>query len=179
MLEKCIQWKVAQGRRTGRDDIFKYPWVARLLHQLLAFRGDEFSPAMPVCFAGDRVVAILLGMRSADVFHSWFPTYDFELASCSPGAVLWIETMMAAQTQGIRRIILGKGDEIYKDRLKSGVETVAQGCVDSRLIRGAARRATRVVWRRMRRSIAASPLRRHVQGPARIVHQIRNWVAFR
>ncbi len=175
VLATCIRWKVQQYRRTGVVNIFKYSWTAKLLHSILDYHSRDFASAMPVCYAGDRIVAVNFGMRSGDVFHSWFPAYDAELAQYSPGLLHFVEMMKAAKSQGINRIVLGKGDESYKKRLMNGADRVAQGCVDMRQALGTVRRT----WKRMRKAIKASPLRRPARVPGRIANRIATWLAFR
>jgi CelD/BcsL family acetyltransferase involved in cellulose biosynthesis len=175
VLATCIQWKVEQLHRTGLVDIFNFPWTTKLLQSILAFQGENFAGSMPMCYAGDQIAAINFGMRSGDVFYSWFPTYNMQLANCSPGALHFVEMMQAAESLGIRRIILGKGEEAYKKRLMNGADSVAQGCVDLRPAVSTARRA----WRQTRESIKASPLRSTAKVPARIVNRIATWLTFR
>jgi CelD/BcsL family acetyltransferase involved in cellulose biosynthesis len=175
VLETCLRWKSAQARRTGRPDIFKFSWIPNLVNSVLSCQDECFGSAMPVCYVGDEIAAINFGVRSGGVFHPWFPTYNVDFANYSPGNLLWIETMQAAETQGIRRILLGKGEETYKKRFMSGTDLVAQGCVDARPAVATARRA----WRTTRSSIKASPLRGPAQVPARIVNRISTWLMFR
>ena len=82
---------------------------------------------------------------------------------------------MSAESLGIRRIILGKGNDAYKQRFMSDSEHVLQGCVDVRPAVSAARRA----WRQTRDTVKASPLRAPAQVPAKIVNRISTWLMFR
>lgn len=175
VLATCLEWKAGQALRTGRVDIFKYSWIAELLKGVLACQGEDFAPAMPVYYAGDQIAAIVFGIRSGPVFQPLFPTYSPDLSDYSPGYLLWIEIMKAAESQGIRRIVLGKGEESYKTRLMSGADRVAQGCVDVLPVMSVARRA----WRQARESIKASPLRTPARVPARLVYRIGTWLTFR
>lgn len=175
VLATCIQWKAEQLRRTGITDIFQYHWPGKLLNSILDHNSQDFAAAMPVCYAGDQIAAINFGMRSGNEFHSWFPTYNPDLSHCSPGLLHFVEMMKAAESQGIRRIILGKGEEAYKKRLMNGADCVAQGCVETRPAVSAARWA----WRQTRESIKATPLRTPAQVPARLLYRVATWLNFR
>lgn len=175
MLEVCIQWKIAQYQRQGILNIFQHGWISKLLHKILNCHEHDFAGEMFASYAGDQIAAINFGMRSGDLFHSWFPTYNPNLAACSPGFLLWIESMKAAASLGINRIVLGKGGESYKSRLMNGADSVSQGCVDLHPAVASVRRACR----RIRQSVKSSPLRAPARVPARLVNRIRHWLAFR
>lgn len=177
VLATCVGWKRAQAVRTGLVDIFQEPWVNKFLESILASKGENFAGEMHVAYVRDEIAAINFGMRSGDVFHPIFPTYNVKFGEHSPGMLLWIETMKAAESLGIRRIILGLNDQPYKERLKSGEEKVLIGSVDLRPHMAVARRA----WWHTRRSLKAaklgSPLRSSAKVPARIVNRISAWLA--
>jgi CelD/BcsL family acetyltransferase involved in cellulose biosynthesis len=177
VLAACMEWKDAQARRTGRLDILKDPnsWIVQLLYKTLACQGEDFGSVMSVYYVGDLVASVNFGMRSGDVFHTWMTAYNRVLGNRSPGILHWIETLKAAESRGIRRIILGKGDEEHKRRLMSGVDRVGYGYVDSRPTATAVRRA----WWRTRQSIKASPLRAPLQVPARIMNRFSTWLEYR
>jgi CelD/BcsL family acetyltransferase involved in cellulose biosynthesis len=175
VLETCIHWKTEQARRTGLIDIFKNSWIPRLLNEILKYQGQDFAAAMPVCYAGDRIAAINFGIRSGDVFHSWFPAYNVELADYSPGYLHFIEMMRSCESTGIRRIILGMGSESYKDRFMSGADRVAQGCVNVHSGVALARSA----WRQAREAVKSSSFAKPARLPVRMVSRFTTWLAFR
>ena len=170
-----IRWKSRQYDQSEADNIFTHPWVVALMEKILACRGEDFAPVVSVTYAGDEIAAINLGMRSRGVLHPWFPTYNPELSAYSPGFLHWIETMVAAESIGIYRIDLGKGDETYKRRFMTGAVRVGQGAIDMRRSVATARR----IWRNTRASIKASPLYGPARVPARVIRRVRSWMELR
>ena len=147
VLRLLLKWKSAQYRRTGRRDRFATGWIERLVWDLFDHgRGREHRrPTLPraqnthihdgcrgtltVLRAGDRIVAVHFGLRSSRSLSCWFPAYDPELARYSPGLVLHLRMAEAAAEAGLDHLDLGKGDEIYKQWLKTGDLTVCEGAV--------------------------------------------------
>jgi CelD/BcsL family acetyltransferase involved in cellulose biosynthesis len=79
---------------------------------------------------------------------SWFPAYDMRFARYSPGLSLHFKMAEAAAAAGVRYLELGKGDERYKQSLKSGDLWVGEGWVDRPSAAAAVRRVTRAPRRR-------------------------------
>jgi CelD/BcsL family acetyltransferase involved in cellulose biosynthesis len=77
------------------------------------------------------LVAAHFGIRSRRIWHWWFPAYDREFARYSPGLILLVEMMRAAEGLGLERIDLGRGEALYKRRLMTGAATVYSGCVET------------------------------------------------
>jgi CelD/BcsL family acetyltransferase involved in cellulose biosynthesis len=98
-----------------------------------------------------------------------------ELAEYSPGLLLWIETLQAAESLGIRRIDLGEGPERYKLRLMSGASRLGSGTVDLQPVRAKVRRGWRTTRERLRASSWAGPAR----VPARLIRHFRHWLEVR
>ena len=115
---------------------------------------NTFPARRAALYAGKHLMAAHLGLRSGRVLHGWLPVYNRCFQKYSPGIMMWALLADLAPDLGITRIDLGRGPEHYKDRLKTGEITVAQGIVDRRF----ARRTFRTAWRRMRLAILASPL---------------------
>ena len=100
-------------------------------------------------YAGDHLVAAHFGLRSDGVLHWWFPVYDPDLARFGPGWLLLRQLVLAGPDLGVTRIDLGRGDDEYKRRAKTGDTTVCEARVESgslgRRLRAARREAlTRV-----------------------------------
>ncbi len=129
-LDTLMRWKSAQYRRTGRVDRFARPATVQLLRDLLQSRAPGCSGTLSVLYAGQRPVAIHLGLRSASTLACWFPTYDVALSKYSPGLLLHLFMAEAAAASGLRRLDLGKGDEEYKAVLGNRELLVAEGCVE-------------------------------------------------
>jgi CelD/BcsL family acetyltransferase involved in cellulose biosynthesis len=129
-LDTLMRWKSAQYRRTGRSDRFARPATVRLVRDLLDTRASGCSGTLSVLYAGQRPVAIHLGLRSSDTLACWFPSYDVALARYSPGLMLHLFMAEAAAAAGLRRLDLGKGDEEYKSVLGNQELLVAEGCIE-------------------------------------------------
>ena len=88
------------------------------------------------------------------MLHWWFPVYDPAYAQLAPGWILLRELVAATPALGIRRIDLGRGDDEYKRRAKTGETLVSQGIVTrSTTRRDAAPRTPHMV-----KAAKASPL---------------------
>ncbi len=175
VFETLVGWKTEQYRRTKVVNVFGFDWTVSLLRRVLQQQSEAFSGMISALYAGDRLAAIGLGIRSRHVFHLWFTAYDRELAACSPGLVLMVELAKAAEQLGIRHIHLGQGPEEYKRALASDSVAVAEGTVECSAIRRGLRRSIRGT----REWIRHSPLERPVQVPITMIHDFRNWLAFR
>ncbi len=126
--ERLIRWKRAQYAATGACDVLAAPWALDLLTRCRDARpetgaaeashaaadGDDFAGALCTLRAGGEVVAAHLILRSGPRLHAWFPAYDVEARSLSPGNVLMMELLRAAAARGVTAVDLGAGDEAYK-----------------------------------------------------------------
>jgi CelD/BcsL family acetyltransferase involved in cellulose biosynthesis len=68
-------------------------------------------------------------MRAGQVLHWWFPVYEPEFGRFAPGWILLRELVQAAPALGVNRIDLGRGDDEYKRRAKTGESSVCLGMV--------------------------------------------------
>lgn len=136
-----VDWKRDQYRRTRVLDVLSLGWTLDLLETLRGCRGPGLSGMLSALYAGDRLVAAHFGMRSQDVLHYWFPTYDPALGRYSPGRVLLLELVKAGGSAGIRQIDLGKGDSQFKRSFMSGQTPLLEGVVDFRPVRRRLRHA--------------------------------------
>ena len=87
------------------------------------------------------MLAAHFGIRSGGVLHWWFPVYDPQFATFAPGWILLRELIGAAPDLGVTRIDLGRGDDEYKRRAKTGDTIVCQGLVTESSAALATRRA--------------------------------------
>jgi len=142
-LRDLMRWKSEQYRRTGQSDRFASRWNVELLQRIHATRAPEFAGMLSALWAGDRLAAVHMGMRSRDIWHYWFPTYDPELSPYSPGLVMLAKMAEAGPGMGIRTIDLGLGEAVYKERFMSGAAPLARGAVAPAPVRIARRTADR------------------------------------
>lgn len=158
-LEKLIEWKWAQHKRTGRLEIFNHAWVPQLLEAVCGASANGFSGPMSTLYVGDELVAVHLGLRSDSVLHWWFPAYTREYEKYSPGLILMLRLLQQCSDLGITRLDLGKGPERYKVQYKTGDLDIAVGGVDRRRWI----RSMRSVWHVTKRVIRSSPLKKQFE----------------
>jgi CelD/BcsL family acetyltransferase involved in cellulose biosynthesis len=147
-LARVVELKRAQYAETGVRDYFAEPDRLDLLSRLLHTRDSSFGGVLSTLHAGPHLVAAHFGIRAGSVLHWWFPVYDPAFAALSPGWMLLRELVAASPALGINRIDLGRGDDEYKRRAKTGETLVSQGIVT--------RSSTRRVLRRARNSLIAA-----------------------
>lgn len=128
-LGEVVRLKREQYARTGARDYFAEPAHVALLTRLLHTRDASFGGVLSTLHAGGRLVAAHFGIRAGAVLHWWFPVYDPAFSASSPGWILLRELVAACPALGIRRIDLGRGDDEYKRRAKTGETQVGQGVV--------------------------------------------------
>lgn len=143
LLSLMRSLKSAQFHRTGGRDIFADAWTRQVVEGTFESRAPACAGILSVLWAGDRPVALHLGMRSRAVLHYWFPTYDPAFARHSPGLILLAELARAGGDLGVRVVDLGKGDSAYKARFSNGAIPLLEGRVELSL--------AMAIWRRVRR----------------------------
>jgi CelD/BcsL family acetyltransferase involved in cellulose biosynthesis len=169
--EQLLAWKSAQYERTGLADVFSFPWTRELLERLRQQRSVEFSAPLAVLYAGDRLAAVCLSLRSRGVLHAWFTAYNPQLERYSPGLLLFLQLAERAESLGLHQIDLGRGDERYKWSLASAGHEVYEGTVACPSL-GAWLRSG---WRRSRDWMQQSPLKETVK----LIKPFRQWLAYR
>jgi CelD/BcsL family acetyltransferase involved in cellulose biosynthesis len=134
-----LGWKSDQYRQTGKDDLFAHGTIRSILERILFAKVDGFWGMQSLLYAGDRLVAGHFGMRSKEVWHYWFPSYDKAAAKYSPGLILLLKMAEHAGKIGVRTIDLGKGMSPYKQRLMNASVPLGSGTVET---------VWRSLWRR-------------------------------
>ena len=149
-LTKVLAWKSQKYRKTGWRDLFALKWGRSLVEQIHATKSDSFAGMLSLLYAGDKLLAGHIGMRSRTVWHYWFPAYDPQFAKYSPGLLLLLKMAEHAPEVGLRTIDLGTGLTLYKRRLMNASISVAEGSVERRswlsFVRAARRKAKRLVY---------------------------------
>ena len=162
-LTRVIELKRAQYAATGSGDFFVEPGRRELVHRLLHTRDPGFAGILSTLRIGPHLVAAHFGIRSGGVLHWWFPVYDPDFGQLAPGWILLRELVSATPSLGINRIDLGRGDDEYKRRAKTGETVVARGMVT----RSSTQRALRRARTSLIATVKSSPL-----GPG--LRQVRN-----
>jgi CelD/BcsL family acetyltransferase involved in cellulose biosynthesis len=137
LLDWLVTAKRAQYRRTGVRDVLAPAGARALLTRLLDTREPDFSAMLCAVHAGEALLAAKLSLRSGPVLHTWFSVYDRDHRNLGPSFILLREVMRAATELGIDRIDFGRGEEPYKQQLKTGGSYVC----DAYLTRSSARLA--------------------------------------
>jgi CelD/BcsL family acetyltransferase involved in cellulose biosynthesis len=140
-MQQLLRWKSQQYRATAQRDIFEREWIVAVVREVYGHHDPDFGGILSLLYAGDRLVAALLGMRSAGVYHYWFPSYDPAMAHYSPGSILLLMFVEQAKSIGIEMIDLGKNMSEQKRRFMNASTLVAEGAVELSS------------WRRLRRSL--------------------------
>ncbi|MGW7200636.1 GNAT family N-acetyltransferase [Streptomyces chryseus] len=157
LLDTLIRWKSAQQREKGRRDLLSQEWFLAILRELFDLPSASCSGTLSVLYAGEEPVAMLYGLRSRQVFATWFPTYDTRFARYSPGILLHLKLAEAAAERGIARVDMGKGTARYKNALKTADLSVSEGYVDRHTPKAALCRLRMTSGRTARAAVRANP----------------------
>ena len=169
-LREVVRLKRAQYAATGAGDYFAEPDRLDLLTRLLHTRSTEFGGILSTLYAGPHLLAAHFGLRAGSVLHWWFPVYDPAHAALAPGWILLRELVAASPSLGFTRIDLGRGDDEYKRRAKTGEVMVSQGLVTRNSAYRAVRRARNSLIATAKSS-ALGPGLRHVVRKLRAVNR--------
>ena len=175
VLAKLLEWKTAQYRGSGLVNIFGFGWTVRLLERLLETRGDGFAGVLSALYVNGELAAAHMGMRSASVWHYWFPSYDEALGRYSPGLILLLEMARHAAQTGLRAIDLGKGDSRYKTSLKTASVPLLEGSVEVSATAARLRRFRTALEDFARRGPLAAP----ASVPGGLVLRAERWLRYR
>jgi CelD/BcsL family acetyltransferase involved in cellulose biosynthesis len=159
VLRTVIGWKSAQYRRTGRQDRFATPWIARLVEHLFSIRTEDFSGLLSMLYAGEEPVAGHFGLYANGELAGWFPAFDLRFAKYSPGLLHHLHLAQAAADAGVAQINMGQGSKTmaYKDRLASRELVLAEGRVVGRSPAAAWHWARKTPARQLRHMVTESP----------------------
>lgn len=157
LLDTLIRWKSAQLRAKGRRDPLSQEWFLAILRELFDLPSESCSGTLSVLYAGEEPVAMLYGLRSRQVFATWFPTYHTRFAPYSPGILLHLKLAEAAADRGIAHIDMGKGADPYKNDLKTAELPLTEGYVDRHTAKAAVGRLRMASGRTARAAVRANP----------------------
>ena len=149
LLAQVLAWKSEQYRRTGWSDLFATHWGRGLVERIHLTQTPGFAGVLSLLYAGRRLVAGHLGMRSHTVWHYWFPAYDRRFGRYSPGLILLLKMAQFAQQFGLGCIDIGTGLTLYKKRLMNASVSVAEGDLEQPSCRG----LLRLVRRRLKAAL--------------------------
>jgi CelD/BcsL family acetyltransferase involved in cellulose biosynthesis len=130
MLRQVLAWKSQQYRRSHWKDLFATHWGRALVERIHEVQSPSFAGMLSLLFAGTRLIAGHIGMRSRSVWHYWFPAYDRQFARYSPGIILLLKMAQSSEELGLSSIDIGTGMTLYKKRLMNASISVAEGSVE-------------------------------------------------
>ncbi len=161
VFRQTLAWKSAQYRASRLPDVFAtQPWTRELLSGIQQQRAHGFAGIVSALYAGDRLIAGHVGMRSARVWHYWFPAHDPEIGAFSPGSLLLLRMIEHAPEIGMMRLDLGKGEARYKSRFMNGEVALIEGWLERDSAVTTYRRTVRRVYHWARLTPPARALRR-------------------
>lgn len=151
VLHTLVQWKRAQYLRTGRCGSLIHDWAVEAIGNIANTQKDGFAGMLSALYAGDRLLAAHMGMRSRSVWHYWYPAFDREHAAHSPGQVLLWKMIEWGASNAIDWIDLGSGESQYKASFATRDIEVAEASVLVPSLSGLARvvrgRSVRLIHR--------------------------------
>ena len=174
-IEQMITWKREQYRRNRLVDVFGSHWTGELLRRIMNVQTAKFAGVCSVLRAGDRVIAVHVGMRSHRALHWWFPTYAQEFARFSPGIILLFRLAEVLAGQGLNLIDLGKGEDPYKQRVMTGVVALREGFVEQPSLLA----STRQLRRALEAHAAQGGLAATLRLPLKVIRRIDRIRRFR
>jgi CelD/BcsL family acetyltransferase involved in cellulose biosynthesis len=174
-MEHMIAWKTEQYRRNRIVNVFGSRWTGELLRRIMNVQTATFAGVCSVLRAGDRIVAVHVGMRSHRVLHWWFPTYDQEFARFSPGIILLFRLAEVLAGQGLNLIDLGKGEDPYKQRVMTGAVELREGFVEQPSLLASTRQLRRAAEAHAAQGGLAATLRL----PLKVIRRIERIRRFR
>ena len=163
VLASLLRWKSRQYVESGIDDNFRHAWIRSFVERLPEIDTPQFAGMLSGLWAGDRLLAVHLGMRSSSTWHYWLTTYDRELAKYSPGLSLLWQMAQTAPSLGLARIDLGKGAADYKDRFANASVPLLEGHVDRSIALRGLRAGQRALAAWIRRTPAVFTLARRTR----------------
>ncbi len=119
--------------RKGSKSVLDLPWVLAALDELREIDTPEFAGLLSTVYAGDRLVAAHLGMRSTGVWAWWFNTYDHELRNLAPGLITILEAAKVAEADDVTAIDFGKGEQYYKKAFATDAVPLCEGSIERKL----------------------------------------------
>lgn len=125
--ERLIAWKRAQLAATGQTDLFKTPWVLRLMDELLDTRAPEFGGGLYTLHLGDELAAAHFHLRGGGTIHGWLIAHDPKFERYSPGLLLFQDILKSLDGAPYRRLDLGAGDYRFKRELSNRQQGVTFG----------------------------------------------------
>jgi CelD/BcsL family acetyltransferase involved in cellulose biosynthesis len=160
-LDRLIDWKREQFKRTGAHDVFRPEWARRLFHSILAAEG-EARGVLITLRAGGRLVAGHFGLAAGAHAHAWLSVIDPDCTACGPGQVLTLRLAEIMPALGLSSYDLSPGYAHYKAPFATRQVAIGQGLAIAAGRTGAAARSLNAAWALAGRHEAVTRLRRRL-----------------
>jgi len=127
LVGKLIAEKRAQYGRTNASDALGNSAAQALLEILSSSSARECYVDFCILKGGDTTLGRHLGLRYKDYMNYWFPTYNVEARTVSPGRLLLWEILKSCNSSGVSNVDFGEGDAAYKKYFATGTIRVGKG----------------------------------------------------
>jgi CelD/BcsL family acetyltransferase involved in cellulose biosynthesis len=152
--------KEARTQAVGGPNAYESPETARFFEIAATKNLPRQAQVVELhaLMSGERIVATFGGLRQAGRFCGMFISYDIdpEVARCSPGQLLVVETIRDLTARGFSTFDLGVGEGRYKDENCEAEEPLFDAAV-AVTATGWAFRAAALLQRRAKRWIKQTP----------------------
>ncbi|KAA9009424.1 GNAT family N-acetyltransferase [Histidinibacterium aquaticum] len=125
-----LSWKRAALAAMNVSFILDRNWARAVIETIRSTNTESFAGLFSTLYAGERLVAAHFGMRSDRAWHWWFPAYDPELSSYSPGLALLFECARHGADLRLAELDLGRGTERYKLEFSNAHRALCEGSIE-------------------------------------------------
>jgi CelD/BcsL family acetyltransferase involved in cellulose biosynthesis len=147
-IQHLVKQKKEQYQRTSHSDSLKPEWSVKLLHVLAASNEQDCRGVVSTLYAGETWVASHVGIAGGGTFCMWFPVYNPELRTYSPGHLLLQSIIDHLHQEGAYIIDRGEGDTPAKRLFATGEYELQRGLWTRRNLRSCVYRAScSLKWR--------------------------------
>lgn len=148
-LDWLITSKKSQYSRTGKEQAPLFDVAnTSLLRDLLEAQDSHCRGVLSVLRCGATNVAAHFGLQCGKLLHVWFPVYEPQFATFSPGRILFKHMFNAGVEQGVDLFDRGEGDNQAKRDFANEEHRFGRGFWYADDFRGRlAYLAQRVVWK--------------------------------
>lgn len=126
-FQQMMDWKSAQLARTGQPQIWKTPWISRVLNASFEADSAYFSGVLFTLTIGDELLAANYFLRGDGVLHDWIMAHNPAYEAYSVGVMLGRMCVEWAAENGIGEVDFGPGQYQYKRQLSTHQRDLAWG----------------------------------------------------
>lgn len=105
-------------------------WVDEVIAELRSIRASDFAGVFSALYAGERLIAAHFGLRSSQIWHWWFNSYDTDLYKLGPGILLIHHAAVNANGNGLHVVDFGRGEAHYKLTFANTEVALCEGSIE-------------------------------------------------